>query len=246
MDDYKQNIFFFWDKNIPDVYKNHINDMKQLWSNYKIHLIDDEFVINYYKDNDPEFVNIYNKISIGAIKADLIRLLLIVNYGGLYLDIMNYPKDTCIDMDHFFKKLDIKTTYIGSWEPKNISFQVILSRPKSRLIQDLYNLCKQNLITQYNEEVINHREKQYNAVVLTGPLLFHDIVVGRQFIDWDTYLICSEDIQENQKYFNKWDCELIDIEKYFWLWRVGFDNHHGINIDKHWSIVQCKQNLFIC
>jgi mannosyltransferase OCH1-like enzyme len=245
MDDYKKNIFFFWDKDIPKIYLDHLSELQNMWKTYKIHLITDDYISNYYSVHDPEFGKIYNKISIGAAKADLIRFLVMYEYGGLYLDIMNYPKENFKNMNELFEKLQEKTVYIGSWAPKNISFQVILSKPKSKLILELYDLCKKNLMEQYTEEIINKNSKHYNLVLLTGPILFHDIIVNKQFIDWNTYLKCEENAPENKEYFEKWDCDLLDIEKYFWLWRAGFDNHHGKNMDKHWSLVQSKQNLFM-
>jgi mannosyltransferase OCH1-like enzyme len=245
MDNYKKNIFFFWDKNVPDVYLKHIKKLKDKWINYNIHLITDEFINEYYLNNDIEFGKIYNKISIGAAKADLIRLLLMYEYGGLYLDIMCEPKDSFTDIDKLFEKLNIKQVYVGAWAPQNVSLQVILSRQKSNLMFELYNLCKKNLLNQYTEEIINNNKKEYNLVVLCGPLLFHDIIVNKPFVSWNTYLKCEEDSIENKFFFDKWDCELLDIEKYFWLWRVGFDNHHGVNMDKHWSKIQHKQKLFL-
>jgi hypothetical protein len=134
---------------------------------------------------------------------------------------------------------------VGTLSFLYITFQLILSKPNSSLIFNLYDLCKNNLINQYKEEIINKQKKEYNLVSLTGPLLFHDTIVGKQFIDWNTYLKCEENSVDNKIYFDKWNCDLLDIEKYFWLWRVGFDNHHGKNMDKHWSVLQNKQNLFI-
>ena len=75
--------------------------------------------------------------------------------------------------------------------------------------------------------------------------LFHDIVVQKTFSSWDKYLKLEENSIKNKQYFDKWDCELINRDKYFWCWRVGFNNHHGINMDKHWSKRQLIQNLFI-
>jgi hypothetical protein len=83
------------------------------------------------------------------------------------------------------------------------------------------------------------------VVTLTGPILFHDVIVNKQFIDWKTYLKINENAVENKEYFEKWDCELINYDLYFWFYRVDFDNHHGKNMDKHWSKVQQRQKLFM-
>ena len=172
MDDFMKNIFFFWDKDIPEVYKKHISEMQQKWSDYRVHLIDDDFILDYYTKHDCEFRDIYKKISLGAAKADLVRLLLMYNYGGLFMDIMNYPKEHFIDMGSLFTNLKNKTTYVGSWEPENISFQVILSKPKSDLMLKLYELCKNNLLCQYDEEINKNNKKGYNLVSLTGPIFY--------------------------------------------------------------------------
>jgi mannosyltransferase OCH1-like enzyme len=245
MNNYKKNIFFFWDKNIPKIYLDHLHALQKMWKNYKIHLITDDYINQYYLHNEPEFCKIYNKISIGAAKADIVRLLLLYEYGGLYLDIMNYPRENFTNMDELFEKLSKKTVYFGTYAPKNISLAVILSRPKSDLIKELYTRCKRNLIEQYTEEIIHNRYKSYNLGTLTGGILFHDIIVNKPFSEWNVYLKCLENAPENKEYLEKWDCELIDLRKYFLLSYVGIHNHHGKNMDKHWSRLQSKQKLFI-
>jgi mannosyltransferase OCH1-like enzyme len=250
MDDYKKNIFFFWDKDTPKVYVDHVADMQKRWSTYNVHLITDVFMSEYYREHDSSFEPIYNRISLGTCKSDLVRLLLMYQYGGLWLDIMNYPTDSFTDMDVLFSQLEKKTTYVGASIKRNsgvngIGFQMILSKPKSDLMHELYNLCKKNLCEQYTIECVNNERKTYNLITLTGPILFHDIVVQKTFSSWDKYLTLEENSIKNKQYFDKWDCELIDRDKYFWCWRVGFDNHHGINMDKHWSKRQLIQNLFI-
>ncbi len=219
--------------------------MQRRWKDFRVHLIDDLFVLEYFKEREPEFASIYSRISLGAAKADLVRLLLMYEYGGLYLDIMNEPKDDFTDMHLLFEKLDTKTTLIGSWEPANITFQLILSKPKSNLMLCVYQLCKNNLVCQFKKEVVDNEISPYNLVVLTGPILFHELVVNKPFQSWNTYLKCLEYASENYPFFCKWDCELLDVSKYFWLWRVGFDNHHGKNMAKHWSVLQDSQKLFL-
>jgi len=243
MDNYKQNIFFFWDNETPEIYLNHINNIKNLFPNYNVHLIDDKWVINYYTSrNEQDFCNIYKKITLGAAKADIIRFLVIYEYGGLYLDIMNYPREE-LNIDDLFSKLENKSTYIAV-SGTNIGFTLILSKPKTLLIEKLYDLAKNNLINHYKKESNSEAHINYNLVQLTGPLLFHDVVVNKQFYSWDFYLNCREDSPQNQQYFKKWNCDLIDVEKTFWLYKVGFDNHHGKNMDKHWSKQQLKKKLF--
>jgi mannosyltransferase OCH1-like enzyme len=245
MENYKKNIFLFWDKDIPKIYLDHLTELQNKWKNYKIHLITDEYINQYYLLNDPEFCKIYNRISIGAAKSDIVRLLLLYEYGGLYLDIMNYPRSIFTNMDELFEKLNKKTVYFGTYAPKNISLSLILSKPNSMLIEKLYNLCKKNLIEQYTEEVTNNINKSYNLISLSGPLLLHDIIVNKPFVEWNMYLKCEENSKENKTYFEKWDCELIDLRKYFYLSYVGIHNHHGKNMDKHWSRLQLNQKLFI-
>jgi len=244
MDDYKKNIFFFWDEHTPEIYKNNVENYRIFWKDYNIHLITDEFVNEYYQTHDVDFLNIYNSISIGKSKADLIKLLLMYEYGGLYLDIMNFPHVSFTNMDELFKKLEYKQVYVSALKPNRISLQALLAKPKSKLMFELYNQCKKNLIKQYTEEIINKKTNPYNLVVLTGSLLFHDVTVKKIFSQWDTYLKCEPNAEENKQYFEVWDCELINIEEYFYLWYTGIDNHHGKNMHKHWSELQKKQNLF--
>ena len=219
MNNFKHNIYFFWDKNTPDVYLKHVDNIRQMYRKYNVHLINDNWVIQYFtKKKDVEFLKIYKKITLGAAKSDLVRFILMYEYGGLYLDIMNYPKEN-LNMDELFAKLVNKSVYVGYLEPNYISFQVMLCKPKSALIKQLYELCKNNLIEHYEKELVSTSHVKYNLILLTGPILFHDVVVSKKFDKWNTYLKCIENATENLSYFEKWDCELVDCRKTFYLYQ---------------------------
>lgn len=163
-------------------------------------------------------------------------------YGGLYLDIMSCPRDE-LDMDVLFSRLEHKSTYVAVWGG-DLGFSLLLSKPKTPIMEELYDVARRNMTDHYNKEISSDTHIDYNLVTLTGPVLFHDVVVNKPFSGWGTYLDPREDSPQNEQYLGKWDCDLIDLDKTVWLYKVGFDNHHGKNMDKHWSRQQTKKKLF--
>ena len=67
-----------------------------------------------------------------------------------------------------------------------------MSKPKTLLVEKLYDLAKNNLINHYKKESNSEAHENYNLYTLTGPLLFHDVVVNKQFQGWDFYLNCKK------------------------------------------------------
>lgn len=74
---------------------------------YRYEFYDDERVDRFFKEEfDEEIYNLFSRIDIGAVRADVFRYAVLYKYGGVYLDVDGYairdldkmirPEDRCI------------------------------------------------------------------------------------------------------------------------------------------------------
>lgn len=88
----------WYSKDIPYYAKKNINKMKKINPDYEFLLYDDNDILEFIKkEYDNEILTAYEKLTVGASKADFFRYLILFKYGGIYLDL-----DSMID-----KNLDI-------------------------------------------------------------------------------------------------------------------------------------------
>lgn len=73
---------------LPFITRWHIKRMKKTNPEYDYQFYDDVRVANFIKDEfEEEIYTLYNKIYIGAAKADFFRYSILYKKGGIYLDI---------------------------------------------------------------------------------------------------------------------------------------------------------------
>ena len=75
---------------LPDIFKQNIDKLRQTNPGWKYRLYDDNDIITFVSDHyDSDMLKLYLTInaSYGAAKADFFRYLLMLKFGGVYLDI---------------------------------------------------------------------------------------------------------------------------------------------------------------
>lgn len=78
----------FKTKNLPLLTKWHIWKIKRQNPDYEYFLYDDEDIKEFFqKEFPPEYISAYNRLTIGAAKADFFRYAILYKKGGVYLDI---------------------------------------------------------------------------------------------------------------------------------------------------------------
>ena len=84
-----KNIFqTFKTKKLPLITRWHIWNMKRMNPEYQYNLYDDQDIKDFFKEEfAPEYLKAYNKLTIGAAKADFFRYAILYKKGGVYLDI---------------------------------------------------------------------------------------------------------------------------------------------------------------
>ena len=85
-------IWIYWNDELidaPDIVQLCVNLIKKFNTNCKINILNDNNYKNYVKDQN--VIDIMNKNIMNMYKSDVLRLYLIYNYGGLYVDASLLP-----------------------------------------------------------------------------------------------------------------------------------------------------------
>jgi mannosyltransferase OCH1-like enzyme len=126
---------------------------------YKIELYDDNDIDYFIKNNfDNNIYNAYNKLNVGAAKADLWRYLILYKYGGIYLDI---DSNILKPLDLIIKEDDIA---IISREggPSNFLQWLMIFSKNHPILKDVIDNCIYNIMNETTEFIVD----------LTGPGVF--------------------------------------------------------------------------
>ena len=120
-------------KNIPDYV---IKNWKKLNPDYRIKLYDNEDCIKFLQtEYDNNFVELYNEIKDGAIKADFWRVCILYKYGGVYSDIdvePILPISSILD-----KNIDFMSCI--SHDKTGINPHFMFSKPNNKLLLKCIN-----------------------------------------------------------------------------------------------------------
>ena len=130
-------------KDIPEYI---IPNWQKLNPNYKISLYDNLDCIKFLSDNyGEEYVNIFNFIKDGPIKADFWRCCILYKYGGVYADIDIKP---IMPLDNLLEKdLELLTVRSGCQED-GITPELIICKKNNKLL----DLCIKTYIQYMNEK----------------------------------------------------------------------------------------------
>ena len=145
----------WYKKDLPSNIKNNIEKIKKINPDYEYKFYDDNDILTFIKNNcDSRTLKAYNKLTIGASKADLFRYLILYKEGGIYLDI-----DSMIN-----KNLD------SLIEGKS----AVISREENKgyFLQWMMIFCKEHpVLKKVIEKTINNilEDKEKDIVFLTGP-----------------------------------------------------------------------------
>jgi hypothetical protein len=227
-DDFR-NIFCFWnDEKLNPLINECVKNIQNKMKDWKVILLNDKTIYNLIPIN--KFPPKYSELSIQS-KTDWIRLYLIYNYGGLWLDIsiiinddseinMNYIQmiknnKVCLFeiKDRHFMIDNIKIPYIESW--------FIMSKPYNSFIKDWLNEFEYAIdigYKNYNKYVKEHNYKFSNTESCSYNNTYHIIYKCVQVV-----------LQNNKNYLN--DLFLNDAKKS--MYYEHFKNlFFGINIKK--------------
>jgi hypothetical protein len=141
---------------VPSYIKSYADSWIDLNPEYEYRFMDDNDLLQFLKNDLPEYVDGYNQLKYGASKADLWRYLIIYKYGGVYADLdckclnplRNWVDPTACFVTQLGINRDICQWLIIS-EPKN---PVFLKAAEQTLLNSKNNNC---YTTHYGFEIRN-------------------------------------------------------------------------------------------
>lgn len=165
---------------VPVFIKSYAYSWIEMNPEYEYRFHDNNDILDFLKNDFPEFLKGYNNLKYGASKADLWRYLVIYKYGGVYADIdcmcIN-PLREWIDKDKSF------VTALGT--NKDICQWLIISEPKNPIFlraaqKTIRNSQNQNALSshygfEYIEKQLIIRETEqlskfnHPVLALSGP-----------------------------------------------------------------------------
>lgn len=175
-------VFAYWDGDDRTKLANFIAEWSAVFPTFKV--FDNADVIRLIKKYVPAYAETYNAIRIPAAKADIARLILLYEYGGLYIDChcgicdVNAIDRLFTDLDHV-EAIVIDRARVQEPRPPDEFFfinAIIFSRSQSKLLLIVARQALANLAC--------HREFErlrgyipYNIGALTGPRLLTQMLL---------------------------------------------------------------------
>ena len=161
-------IIQFWDKpeTLPSVLRNSMDVTRKNNPIAEIIVADDAFMQKFIASKyNKSILHLYNLIRIPASKADLVRLMLLYEYGGFYLDVsmeLRRPISELVDdqVDLLLVKRDDNPRYKDDMKSAHVINGIIGALPKSAFIQWCIQRVFRNLINDDLNKSVN---------IATGP-----------------------------------------------------------------------------
>ena len=184
----EKNIYqTFFTKQLPGPVCEIIDKLKQKNPKYTYHFYDDDDMYEFITGNfDNEIISAFNKLQIGAAKADFWRYLVLYKNGGIYLDI-----DSSIDIpiDYLIED-DDKALFTRERNP--VSF-----------VQFCMFVCKEHPILKETIELVVqkiHNNTQAELDYITGPIVLSQVIEQHyKHLNFDRLLWYTEDYVINNK-----------------------------------------------
>lgn len=177
---------------IPDIYLEFVESVKKYGKKFKYLFFNDQDIINFIKNEFPEYLHTFNNLNYKIQQIDFFRYLAIYHFGGIYLDLdvkLTHSLEELLDEPHICK---------FPIEQENIKDKVIRKQGFSSLIGQyaFYAPAKHPFLKKIIDNIVNpripfsqimsaseeHSDKASDVLVYytTGPIL-----VTQSFLDMD-------------------------------------------------------------
>lgn len=243
------NIIFFWDSSdVPPDIINNVNQFRIKYPSHNVTIYNDSDIVRIFSEEYPDIIALYKKLSIYAAKSDIARILLLIKYGGIYID-------TCSSSEPHIKS-SISTSLEDIYKGKNfdiyldrgennkygISLGCIIAVQNCKLLKDYLSKIYANLKKHYEKEKSTTHYVSYNIYTMLGIV---EMIGLLEYTFDNTYreskLHMYSDLNEC---FTQYNVCLFYSSKYITYWGKCMNHRHAENMDKHWSRLQKHMRLF--
>ncbi len=185
-DNTSKNIYLSYKtKNIPNYI---IPNIKEIYPGYEIELYDDNDCIEFIKSEYGKlYVDIFNFLKDGPIKADFWRLCILYKYGGIYFDIdLQHIKNIneIIDDDTYLTTIIIDPSFRSN--KRDFNPAIIKTNANNEIIKK----CIDIYVEKYNKN-IKYNYWEYSIVTIMSNVLHsvleQDIIKDGVYYDKKNY-----------------------------------------------------------
>jgi len=223
MNYFPKTIYQTWyTKQLPYGIQSTVNDMMEMNPNYKHRLFDDDDMIEFIDAcYSKRVLDCFNKLAIGAAKADLWRYLILFRYGGVYLDmdsVIISNLDTLIGED--------SCSIISRERNYGLFTQwCLMFMPESPILRECIKKCFYNIDSNQMMDITE----------LTGPVLYSKVI--EEFYDDPLIYSKSDDSINVDKEITHLKCYGFDYDGY-----AGFCNPYRDELYKTKKSWRDQQN----
>lgn len=182
-----------WKTNqVPEIYYKFIESVKKHGKNFIFLFFNDQDIVNFIKNEFPEYLNTFNNFDYKIQQIDFFRYLAVYHFGGIYLDLdvkITHSLKELINEPHICKfpieQENIKDKFICEQGFTSLIGQYAFYSPAKHpfLKKIIDNIVKPRIPFSYIKEACEgHSDKPSDIFVYytTGPIL-----VTQSFLDMD-------------------------------------------------------------
>lgn len=160
---------------IPQKYKDLSGSFSRMMPDWEHRIWDDEPCFELVRDKFPEFLEIFTSLESPVAKSDLLRYMILFEYGGMYADMdceCKRPLDFVADDDELIvcKEVETKSVRVMNMYPTDISpvycQWTFLARPRHPALMAVLKHIERHIDSDYGDHPV------LKFVKRTGPHAF--------------------------------------------------------------------------
>lgn len=244
----EKNVFFYWDKDTPEAILNNVAHFRNSLDNFEVVLLTDS-TLHQFSEVFPDVVELIPKISLPAMRADLVRLMALYQYGGMWLDSNTTLKDPAKLEGMFEAYSSFQFVITVTNTDFNVRAGAMMARSGSTLAWESVEKTMENLHRHFELEKKTSEYVPYNMFMFVAPVIWIEMI-GYTFDDEFRNQVALT-FQQNPKTltldlpkFEEFGVALMIVDEIVSFYGCNMDHHHGENFHNHWSERQKRQRLF--
>lgn len=244
-----RKLFFYRDKETPDAVLRNVENFSKSLRDVEVILLTDS-MLDQFSEVFPDVVELIPQISLPATRSDLVRLMALYQYGGMWLDSNTTLKDP-VKFDGLFDVYSSFHFVITVMENSRFDLKTsaLMAQSGSTLAWESVEKTMDNLHRHFELEKKTSEYVPYNMFMFTAPVIWTEMI-GYTFDDKFRNQVALT-FQQNPKTltlylpkFEEYGVALMKVNEIVQFYGCNMDHHHGENFHNHWSETQKRQRLF--